>query len=138
MVALFSLLLVACSEPDWTRVIGTLNPGADRTISVTAPDQVTLGEQFVVTVQTVGSSNCTRADGNDLTVSGRLARFVPYDEVPSDGRACFRDAAPFPHTDALRFQEPGTAILRIVGQFGLPDSSVLDSVDVPIEVRSSP
>jgi hypothetical protein len=77
-------------------------------------------------------------DGNDLTVSAGLARFVPYDEVPSDDRACFRDLTGFTHRDALRFEAPGRAILRIVGQFELPDMTVLDSVDVGIEVREAP
>jgi hypothetical protein len=116
-------------------VIGTVSIDANRTVYVTVPARVVVGEQFGVTVLTVGSSNCTRADGNDLTVSAGLARFVPYDEVPSDGRVCFRDAAPFTHTDALRFEEPGRAILRIVGQFEQPYSAVLDSVDVEIDVR---
>ena len=97
-----------------------------------------MGEQFVLTVTTVGSSNCTRADGKDLTISGGLARFAPYDEVPSDGRGCFRDELGFAHTDGLRFQEPGTATLRIIGQFGHVDVAVLDSVDVAIQVNSSP
>jgi hypothetical protein len=126
--------LVACSEPDWTRVVGTLNSGTDRTIIATAPAQVAAGEQFTLTVSTVGSSNCTRADGNDLTVSGGFARFVPYDEVPSDGRACLRDEAPFPHRDALSFQEPGTATVRVVGQFGPSDGAVMDSVELEIQV----
>jgi hypothetical protein len=129
-----AVALAACSEPDWTRVVGTLNSGTERTIIATAPAQVEAGEWFTLTVSTVGSSNCTRADGNDLTVSGSLARFVPYDEVPSDARPCFRDEAPFPHTDALSFQEPGTARIRIVGQFGQIDGAVVDSVDLDLQV----
>ena len=118
LLPLATVALAACGEPDWVRVIGTLNSGAERTIITTAPAQVVAGEQFTLSVSTVGSSNCTRADGNDLSVSGSVARFVPYDEMPSDGRACFRDEAPFPHSDVLRFQEPGTARVRIVGHFG--------------------
>jgi len=129
-----TVALAACSEPDWMRVVGTLNAGTERTITATAPAQVAAGEQFTLTVSTVGSSNCTRTDGQDLTVSGSLARFVPYDEVPSDGRGCFRDEAPFPHADALSFQELGTARIRIVGQFGPVDGAVLDSVDLQIQV----
>jgi hypothetical protein len=137
-VAVPAFVLVACSEPDWTRVMGTVSIDPDRTVEVTVPAEVDAGEDFIVTVITIGSSNCTRADGNALDVANGLARFVPYDEVPSDDRACFRDAAPFPHTDVLRFGEPGLKILRVVGQFQLPDTVVLDSVDVEIEVRGSP
>jgi hypothetical protein len=131
-----TVVLAGCSDPDWTRVVGTLNLGTERTIIATAPTQVAAGEEFVLTVATVGSSSCTRADGNDLTVSGSVARFVPYDEVPTDDRGCIRNEAPFPHTDVLSFPQPGTSTVWVVGKFGPMDGAVLDSVELEIQVTA--
>ena len=35
--AALTLFLLSCSEPDWTRVIGNLNHGPERTVSLAAP-----------------------------------------------------------------------------------------------------
>jgi hypothetical protein len=135
-VALLALALIGCSEPDWVATIGTVNLDAERTISMTAPARATAGAQFIVTVQTFGSSNCTRADRTNLSTSGSLARLVPYDEVPApgSGMACFRDAATFSHSHGVQFAGPGPAKLRVIGYFGQGTEAVLDSVEVGIEV----
>ena len=133
-----ALLFLGCSEPDWARVIGNLNYGPERTIYFTAPGQVTAGEDFLVTIQTLGGTGCIRADGSEVTVAGNQARVVPYDEVPLNGHACLRDLRGYEHTTRLSFQEPGSATLRIVGYFGVPDTAVLDSADFTIQVEQAP
>ena len=136
--AALALFLLSCSEPDWTRVIGNLNHGPERTVSLAAPAQVAAGKDFLVTVRTVGGTGCIRADGSEVTLTGNQARLVPYDEIPLDGRGCFRDLRGYDHTARLTFQEPGPATLRIVGYFGVPDTAVLDSADIPIQVELTP
>lgn len=133
-----ALFLLGCSEPDWTRVIGNLNYGPERTISLTAPAQVAAGKDFLVTVQTVGGTGCIRADGSEVALAGNQARLIPYDEIPLDGRGCFRNLRGYDHTTRLRFQEPGPATLRIIGYFGVPATAVLDSAEITIQVEPTP
>jgi hypothetical protein len=135
-IALLGLGLLGCSEPDWVTTVGTLHATSDRVVTLTAPAHVAAGEDFVVTVQTVGSSNCTRTERTDLSMDGSLARLVPYDQVPAGGAACFRDLRPFVHSHAVRLAVPGPASLRIVGSFGQGAEAVLDSVEVGIQVDS--
>jgi hypothetical protein len=129
--------LSGCSEPDWVPVIGAVNLGAERTITLSAPARVTAATRFIVTFSTFGSSNCTRADRTELTTTGNLARLVPYDEEPEPGSgvSCFRDAAQFVHSHAVEFDAPGAGTLRVVGYFddGMSPAE-LDSVDVVVPV----
>jgi len=133
-------MLLGCSEPDWVPVIGEVNLGAERTIILSAPARVTAGSRFIVTVQTCGSSNCTRAARTELAATGNLARLVSYDEVPAPGSgvACFRNAVGFQHSHAVQFDEPGVGTLRVVGYFDDGVSRAeLDSVDVVVQVDPS-
>lgn len=134
--ALTALACLGCSEPDWATALGMLNPAADdRSVAVTGPTQVTVNAPFVVTVQTFGSSNCTRSDRLELSVAGNLARLAPYDQVAPDKATCFRNLAPFSHSRTVQFGAAGPASLRVVGYFGQFSEAVLDSVDVAIEVE---
>ncbi|HKT59861.1 MAG TPA: hypothetical protein VJQ46_07400 [Gemmatimonadales bacterium] len=135
-VALMALVVLGCSEPDWATTLGMLNPTAgDRSVALTRPTHVTANAPFLVTVQTFGSSTCTRPDRLDLTVTGSLARLAPYDQVAQDGATCTRDLAPFSHARTVTFGEAGPASLRIVGYFGQDGDAVLDSVDMGVEVE---
>ncbi len=134
-IAIAALAFLGCSEPDWVTTIGTLNADSARVATLTAPTHVTVGTSFVVTVQTVGPSNCTRPERTDLSVTGSLARLVPYDQVPAPGQAaCFRNLAPFSHSHAVQFEAPGQTTLRVIGYFGEGDEAALDSVEVGIAV----
>lgn len=136
MLPLVASLCLGCSEPDWVTTAGTLNASADRTVALTRPAHVLAAAPFDVTVQTFGSSNCTRTERLDLAVAGNLARLAPYDRVPaSDQTACFRDLAPFAHSGTVQFGTAGPATLRVVGYFGEFDQAVLDSVDLAVDVE---
>jgi hypothetical protein len=133
---LAALSFLGCSEPDWATTLGMLNPAAeDRSVSLDRPTHLTANAPFLVTVRTFGSSNCTRAERMDLSVTGSVVRLTPYDELAQDGATCFRDLAPFPHSRTVQFGEPGPATLRLVGFFGQGGAAVLDSVDVGFEVE---
>jgi hypothetical protein len=134
-VVLLAVAVTTCSEPDWVTTVGTLNVNPDRAAAVTMPALVTAGSRFVVTVQTLGSSNCTRVERTDLTLTGNLARVVPYDQVPAGGEtSCFRDLMTFPHSQDVQFDAVGPATVRVVGLFGQSAQAVLDSIDVDIQV----
>jgi hypothetical protein len=130
-------MVLGCMEPDRARVIGTLHiQRAERIAGVVLPSRVVAGQAFAASVYTVGNSRCTRPDGQEVAVAGRLVRFVPFDEVPVEPRTvCTRDLKAFLHRAEVRLEEPGPATLRAVGYFGSVDDRVLDSVDVPFLVE---
>ncbi|HET8835073.1 MAG TPA: hypothetical protein VFN08_10100 [Gemmatimonadales bacterium] len=135
MLPLVTIIGLGCSEPDWVTTVGTLNAAGDRSVSLTKPTDVTATSRFDVTVQTFGSSNCTRAERLDMTVGGNLARLAPFDQVPASGQtSCFRDLAPLAHSGTVAFGTAGPATLRVVGYFGQGDQAVLDSVDLAVDV----
>jgi hypothetical protein len=111
-----TVLLLACTsgtEPDdWRRVVGHVNPALSSIQAVSFPAQVQANVPFPVTVTTLGSSSCTRADGASVSRSDNLAIITPYDRVAPDGTACTRDLRGFPRTVMVRFGRPGEARLR--------------------------
>jgi hypothetical protein len=113
------LLLCACSpavDPDpWERVVGTIETGLGEVLL--APDAVTAGVPFTITVTTRGSSSCTRADGAHVVVQGRIAAVTPYDRVNTRG-ACTDDLHPFPRDVELTFAVSGSALIRVYDRLG--------------------
>jgi hypothetical protein len=80
--------LAACHDaghPAKQRVIGLIEPSRTTLPVILTPTEVRAGERFVVTVNTVGSSDCTTADGGDAKIAPDLIRLVPYDIVPLPG-----------------------------------------------------
>lgn len=103
---------------------------------IVAPAEVTAGEEFVVTVNTVGSSDCTTPDGGDVRVADDLIRLVPYDIIPIPGHndVCREDYAPQRHHFPLTMTRPGPARIRVVGRRPSTNESALDSVEIPLAV----
>lgn len=108
------------SDPtEWRREVGVLAPELSSIQMLRLPAQATTGSAFEITVTTVGSSTCTRADGAAVQVSGLVADVTPWDRVAPVGMACTDDLAPFPRTVTLRFDVSGTATVRLRGRGGL-------------------
>ena len=135
-IALAALFVCACSPftdpPGWSRVIGTVNPALSSIQMVSVPPEATVSVPITVTVMTLGSSSCTRADGTDVSVNGLLATITPYDRVAPPGTACTRDLRGFPHQVQLRFATAGQARINVVGRDG---SGGTVSYEVMIPVR---
>jgi hypothetical protein len=119
LVAAMLLSLAGCADPfaedEWRRRIGVIDVGGSQPGTLQLPDTVAIATTFTVTVRTYGSSTCTRADGARVEVEGLVAEITPYDRVLEEG-VCTDDLAPFPRVVALRFDEPGEALVRVVGR----------------------
>ncbi|HEX6107151.1 MAG TPA: hypothetical protein VFZ26_16310 [Gemmatimonadales bacterium] len=131
--------LLAChdaSDPDKQRVVGLIDPGRSTPPVLVAPAEVAVHERFIVTVHTVGSSDCTQPDGASVVVEGDLVRIVPYDIVPMPGHTdvCREDYAPHAHPLPLTLSRAGTARLRVVGRRPAGRDGVPDSVEVGVTV----
>lgn len=111
--------LLACANPhapsDWTRSPGLLIPTISSTQTIAVPPQVHVGETFTVTVNSMGSSTCVRADGMDVSRRGDVLDLVPWDFVAPSGHACTDDLRPFPHRTEITAQSAGTLTIRAHG-----------------------
>jgi hypothetical protein len=85
-------------------------------VLLSMPDTVTAGAIVATSVITVGSSSCTRpADVAVVGAGSLLQTLTPRDSVATGNVACTDDLAMRPHPIQLRFNEPGTATIRIRG-----------------------
>ncbi|GMV04502.1 MAG: hypothetical protein AMXMBFR53_07820 [Gemmatimonadota bacterium] len=118
------VLLAACSDPaapgdGWAREPGRLMPELSSIQVLQMPTQARAGTAFEITVTTVGSSSCTRPDGATVSVSGLVADVTPWDRIAPEGTACTDDLHPFPRAATVRFDTPGSALIRLHGSGGL-------------------
>ena len=139
-IFLATLFLAACTssgtEPDadgWRRVVGLVQPQLSSIQAIKFPADIVAGEPFTVTITTLGSSSCTRADGAVLNLSSSLAVITPYDRVAPDGTGCTRDLRAFPRDVSVTLSRAGQATIRIVARDS--DSSTL-TYDANITVRA--
>ena len=93
------------------RVVGNIDPTGVSGPVIQAPNTVHVGQQFEVTVTTRGDS-CVRADGADVDVRGLVAVIVPRDIV-NYAHGCAEYDAPYPRAVKVRFQQLGTAAIRV-------------------------
>jgi hypothetical protein len=114
-------VLAGCSVlgPDGREQPGIIDPSSPGAVTVPATAQ--RGEPFTVTVITHGGG-CLQQGPTRVRVRGSTAEVRPYD-VHNGGRICPADVQLYEHTAALRFDEPGTATVRVHGR-GMPDGGM--------------
>ena len=111
-------------------IIGFVNGGTSIGVVVEAPDTVSAGVAFDVTVNTFGSSSCVRAERLDVEVNGTVARLTPYDRVAPPNSVCTADLGAHPHTASVTFPNPGSATLEVLGRTESGDTVVRQAVVV--------
>jgi hypothetical protein len=98
---------------EWSR--SNVQTFADPALGViTAPDTVTAGQPFQVTITTTGPNGCWQAAGAEKAVQGNLATITPFDRV--EGEICTQALASLPRTVELRFDTRGQATIRAYGR----------------------
>ena len=125
------LALTGChdaTDHEKQRVIGRIDPLHTAVPVIAAPAEARAGAPFTIVVHTVGSSDCTQPDRDEVTEQGDLIRIVPYDIVPVAGHA---------HEHRLRLtrRQVGPLRVRVVGFTAASRTDRLDSVEVGVEVR---
>jgi hypothetical protein len=100
----------------WFRQLGLLDEGAAPFTSLVAPDAVIRGKPFQITVSTFGSASTTRADGHDVSASQGALEVRLYDQSAPSLTRVTRDYLGFPRTLTVQFDQPGTAVIRVVGR----------------------
>jgi hypothetical protein len=117
-------------------VIGRIDPLHTVVPVIVAPAEVRVNAAFTVVVHTVGSSDCTKPDRNEVSEEGDVVRIVPYDIVPIAGHAdvCRDDLAFHDHRIRLTLGRAGTTRLRVVGLTAASRTDRLDSVEVAVAV----
>ena len=77
-------------------------------------DTLAVGASGSVAVRTYGGG-CIRQGVSEVSINGLTAAIEPFDSVHVAAEVCTSDLRLFRHVVAVRFTEPGTATLRIVG-----------------------
>lgn len=131
-----TLLLMSCTSsataPDgWRLLPGVVDPSLSSVQAVVAPAQVTVGRQFEVTVHTLGSSSCTRANGTQVDRREQVVRITPLDWYAPPHSSCTDDLKAFPHVVMLQLDRVGDAILRIAAR---DHTGTALQFDVPVRV----
>jgi hypothetical protein len=87
------------------------------TARVVVPARVNAGADFQVNVTTYGGG-CHRQGETEVSVSqgARMAEVSPYDEVNVAAGVCTQELKMFSHTVTVRFDQPGTALVRVHGR----------------------
>ena len=101
---------------------------------VTAPDTVTAGVPFTVTVPTYGGG-CIRLGDTDVRVAGAVVEVRPYEWFVSAGQAiaCTADIRRLDHTATVTLGTPGRATLRVIGR-QMPEGAAI-SIERTLVVR---
>lgn len=103
--------------PGAQRVLGVF-PGEDGlTHTVIAPDQVRVGQEFPVTITTVGGG-CDEAGDNGVIQGSSAASIYVYDYTTANlpNVVCPAILKTFRHEVVLSFSEPGAAVIRVWGR----------------------
>jgi hypothetical protein len=131
-ILLLALTVSSCmlpTEPRSTRVIGILSQSSNQA-PVEVPEAVARGSDLRVTVTTWGTNTCWKEAGANVHVQGNVAEIVPYDLEPTDRRyACGDAMIDLPREVTLRFDAPGTAVVRVRGR----ETNASVGADVTVE-----
>ena len=108
-------LLAGCdSSADDERPLGRLR--SQDASAIAAPDTVTAGIAFDVTVTTTGSG-CEKRIETDVSISGHLAVIRPYDILEDpNARVCPDIYITHRHAARVTVDAPGRAVVRAVGR----------------------
>lgn len=112
----------------WRLLPGRIDVARSSVQAIASPPSVRAGETFTVTINTYGSSSCTRPNGHRLRVSGRTADITALDWEAPDDTPCTRDLRYFPHQIPLRFERAGDATLRVRARDPRGDEATYDVV----------
>jgi hypothetical protein len=98
------------------------------TARVELPDTVERGRAFAVTVTAFAGGCRQESAGTETTVDGLRAEVRPYHYLRRSA-VCTDDLLFIPHAVQIRFDQPGTATVRVVGtqnrlDFGDPPEPV--------------
>lgn len=132
------VLAAACSSstaPDgWDRRPGIIAPSLSSVPLVMGAQEATAGVPITLTVTTVGSSTCTRADGAKVFTRDGQIVVTPLDLVATGARACTDDLHAFPRPVTVTFPTAGMGRLRIEGR-DFNDRAI--AYDLTIQVASA-
>ena len=142
VVAALAVLLAGCSDesltafadsPDTMVGILELIENAPRpvtgqsglTVPLVAPDTVTAGVPFDVTVTTIGLDTCWREAGATIVSELRRITITPYDRIDRTQSGCGDAIISIPRTVRVVFGQRGDATLRVEGRrgFGLTSTN---------------
>jgi hypothetical protein len=133
---LTSFALFAQQPVGSQRVLGVLSPANEDLI--VAPDKVRVGQEFTVSVTTIGGG-CDEEGDNGVIVGNAAASIHVYDFSAANqpNAVCPAIVKQFRHDVPLSFTEPGQAVIRVWGRRTgryFPDGGAPTVLEVRVEV----
>lgn len=121
------LLLSGCELITGVReevVRGTI--GYPDNVLLTIPETVRAGQEFAITVRTLGPNGCWSKDRTDLVINGLAVTITPYD-TRKTGRdiACTAMPVELMHTASLTLERTGVVEVTIRGRDGTVTESLV-------------
>jgi hypothetical protein len=132
-----TVFFTACANlagSDGARRAGIIESPYLRASVLTAPEAVTAGVPFDVTVTTFGFSGCWTPDGTDVSNLTSQAVIRPYDRVRTEG-ACTQTTVTLPRSVQLRFDQPGTVTIVVQGVRDDGDNAEPTQIERTVVVR---
>lgn len=114
--------ILSCSDPGqpragtWSRLVGFVDSGGIAIGPLAVPDTVSAGVSFTVTVSTFGSTGCIRPDQSQVQQGTTSADITPYDSVWSGTPPCLPGWQAYARPVELRFDTPGSGLIRAHGR----------------------
>lgn len=126
-LAVVAVLLAGCelvTGVGEARFMGLIGFPDDLEIDV--PATVRAGEDFTVTVRTLGADGCWRRDRTEVSVSGLVATVTPWDvDRRHRETACTLATVEITHTATVRFEQTGEGRVDIRGRDGTAERGVV-------------
>ena len=123
---LIASVLAACNTgPEFAVVRGQIDPDGSLGIGpalIIRPSPAA-PRQFVATVITFTGDSCLRKGFMEATVEGLLVVLEPFDLVDVNALGCTRELFTFEHITGFNVSDAGTATVRLIGRYVLPDGS---------------
>jgi hypothetical protein len=102
-------------------------------VHIDLPDSVARGSAFYISVRTYGGG-CASQGHTEVEINDLLAKVEPFDLEPTDPNVvCPEVLRVFEHVVSIRFDEVGTATVRVFGRRQPGDETL--SVDRTVVVR---
>lgn len=100
-------------DPSWSLRPAVVDLSRSSVQALAAPMSARAGVPFVLTVNSYGSSTCTRLGSDRLEIAGLVADVTVQNWEAPEGSTCTRDIHFIAHEVPIRFTQAGNATIRV-------------------------
>ncbi|HKG91201.1 MAG TPA: hypothetical protein VKA84_04895 [Gemmatimonadaceae bacterium] len=120
-------------DPSWSLRPAFVDIERNSVQAIVSPMTARVGVPFTLTINSYGSSSCTRLGNDQVETRGMVADITVLNWEAPDGSPCTRDIRFLPHEIALRFTQAGDATVRVRARS--PRTQELFTYDMTLRVE---